>query len=136
MTQAPRGTGRPVAMAVALTIGAASHGFGPPPGQVTEVGHWDGFAGDYGDVWGDGDFAYLGHHGASAINIVDVRDPTAPAALVDIAITGFNSIHNVFYDNGYLYMVDSGSSRIAIIDLTTLDPDNPPAAPITTTKWS
>ena len=81
MNQAPRGTGRPVAMALALTIGAASHGFGPPPGQVTQLGQWDGFGGSYGDVWGDGNFAYIGHFGGSAVNIVDISNPASPVAI-------------------------------------------------------
>ncbi|MCH8824043.1 MAG: hypothetical protein IH984_11110 [Planctomycetes bacterium] len=148
------------------------------------IGTWDGFGGTYGDVWGDGSFAYLGHFGSSSVSIVDisnpampvgavyqlpppnqgasaqdlkvadgilfiglggsssnsvhivdVRDPLNPQAVVDIDISGFTAVHNVFYDNGYLYMVDSGSTRVGIIDLTQLDLDNPPENPITNAKW-
>jgi hypothetical protein len=73
--------------------------------------------------------------GSVGVHIVDVRDPTNPIGLVNIDISGFNAIHNTFYDNGYLYIVDSGSTRIGIVDLTTFDPDNPPAGPITELKW-
>jgi len=170
----------------AITLGAlallgASPSLGGVP--VTVIGQWDGFGGTYGDVWGDGDFAYIGHFGDSAVNIVDISDPTTPIAieyvlpppntsasaqdlktgdgllfiglggggasvhivdvrdpanpvgLVDIDISGFTSIHNVFYDNGWLYMVDSGNPRIGIIDLTGFDPDNPPGSPITSAAW-
>ena len=165
---------------VLAVCGAAPAGAGLP---VTLIGQWDGFGGSYADVWGDGDFAYIGHQGDAAINIVDisdpanpigieyvlptpntsasaqdlktgdgllfiglggggvsvhivdVRDPANPVGLVDIDISGFTSVHNVFYDNGWLYMVDSGTTRIAIIDLTGFDPDNPPMSPITKTKW-
>ena len=153
--------------------------------NVAVVGQWDGFEGSYADVWGDGQFAYLGHFGDSAVHIVDisdpsnpgpgveyvlpppntnasaqdvkvangllfiglegnseagvhivdVRDPPNPVGLVDIDISGFNFIHNVFYDNGFLYLADSGSTRVGIVDLTTFDPDNPPAEPITSAKW-
>ena len=151
--------------------------------EVTLVGEWDGFCGSYADVWGDGDFAYIGHFGDPAVNIVnitdpanpvgieyalpppntsasaqdlkvgdgllfiglagsgasvhivDVRDPMNPVGLVDIDIAGLTAIHNLFYDNGWLYIVDSGTPRIGIIDLTGFDPDNPPASPITTVKW-
>ena len=71
----------------------------------------------------------------NAVHIVDVRDPENPVGLVDIAIAGFNSIHNVFYDQGYLYLVDSATPRVGIVDLTQFDPDNPPANPISSTKW-
>ena len=164
---------------MALISSSPTLGGGVP---VTVVGQWDGYGGTYGDVWGDGDFAYIGHFGDSAVNIVDisdpakpsgieyvlpppntnssaqdlkvgdgllfiglggggasvhivyVRDPWNPVGLVDIDISGFTSIHNLFYDNGWLYMVDS-TTRIAIIDLTGFDPDNPPMSPITSAKW-
>ena len=151
--------------------------------EVTLIGEWDGFGGSYADIWGDGDFAYIGHFGGSAVNIVnitdpanpvgieyalpppntsssaqdvkvgdgllfiglggsgasvhivDVRTPMSPVGLVDIDIAGLTSVHNVFYDNGWLYIVDSGTPRIGVVDLTGFDPDNPPASPITTLKW-
>lgn len=156
-----------------------------PPVNAELVGQWDDFAGSYGDVWGDGNFAYIGGWGnanvfiidisdpvnpgpavqyvlpppntsASAqdvkvadgllfvglegnsdagVHIVDVRDPLKPAGLVDISIAGFNQIHNVFYDSGFLYFADSGSTRVGIVDLSDFDPDNPPPSPITTPKW-
>lgn len=43
--------------------------------EVTLIGQWDGFGGDYADVWGAGDFAYIGHLGHAAVNIVDISDP-------------------------------------------------------------
>jgi len=151
--------------------------------EVTLIGAWDGFGGSYADIWGDGDFAYIGHFGSSSVSIVDisnpanpigieyvlpppntsasaqdvkvgdgllfiglesggasvhivdVRDPANPVGLVDIDISGLTAIHNVFYDNGWLYIVDSSTPRIGIIDLTGFDPDNPPASPITSAKW-
>ena len=131
------------------------------PVNTEVVGQWDGFEGSYADVWGDGDYAYLGHFGDSAVHIVDisdpanpgpgveyvlpppntsasaqdvkvadgllfiglggnseagvhivdVRDPSNPVGLVDIDISGFNFIHNVFYDNGFLYIMDSSAPR-------------------------
>ncbi|MFQ5414585.1 MAG: LVIVD repeat-containing protein [Phycisphaerae bacterium] len=162
-------------------LGASAHAGGV---NATLVGHWDEFNGSYGDVWADGDYAYVGHWGSAgvdiidisdptqpfrvaayllpppnttasaqdvkvaagllfialegagnSVHIVDVRDPANPAGLVDIAIAGFTAIHNVFYDGGFLYMADSGTPRVGIVDLTALDPDDPPPAPITTTTW-
>ena len=168
---------------VVCLFSAASFGQSPPV-NAELVGQWDGFAGAYADVWGDGNYAYLGSFGDSfvhivdisdpsapgpavtyalppsaqgsaqdvkvgdgllfiglegggsvGVHIVDVRDPANPVGVVDIDIEGFNAIHNTFYDGGYLYIVDSGSTRIGIVDLTAFDPDNPPAEPITELKW-
>jgi hypothetical protein len=150
------------------------------------VGQWDGYGGTYADVWGDGEYAYLGHFGDAgvhivdisdpgnpvaieyrlpppnegasaqdvkvaegllfvalestgnrAVHVVDVRDPQNPVGVVDIDLSDdeFNGIHNTFYDNGFLYLADSGTERVAIVDLRGLDPDNPPPGPITTAKW-
>jgi hypothetical protein len=71
----------------------------------------------------------------AGVHIVDVRDPTNPVPLVDVAIPDFNQVHNVFYDQGFLYFADSSTTRVGIVDLRTLDPDNPPTENITTTKW-
>ena len=154
-----------------------------PPFNAELIGQWNGLGSSYGDVWGDGDFAYLGGFGSSRVgivdisdpanpigivyqlpppfqgasaqdlkvadgllficlestnegsaHIVDVRDPMNPVALVDVIISGFTSPHNLFYDNGFLYLT-GGSRSVAIVDLTTLDPDNPPDNPITQVKW-
>ena len=67
------------------------------------------------------------------VAIVDVRDPLSPVLLTMVTVPGFNSPHNIFVDKGYLYVIDGTS--IAIVDLTTFNPDSPPANPITTAKW-
>jgi hypothetical protein len=172
--------GRHWALALALLSGIA-YGQGDPV-NAELLGQWDGFSGTYADVWGDGDYGYIGHFGDHGVHIVDisdranpvdvaeylltdvgasaqdvkvadglmfvaveggtesahvvdVRDPADPVHLVTIDIAGYRSIHNVFYDNGYLYIADSNTTRVGIVDLTTLDPDNPPPGPITTAKW-
>ena len=167
-----------------LAICGQTSGGDNPPFNAELIGQWDGLGSSYGDVWGDGDIAYLGGFGSSKVgivdisdptnptgfvyqlpppfqgasaqdvkvgdgllfvglgstnegsaHIVDVRDPMNPVALVDVIISGFTGIHNLFYDSGFLYMTDSGTPRVAIVDLTTLDPDNPPDRPITAVKW-
>ncbi|MHC4428980.1 MAG: LVIVD repeat-containing protein, partial [Planctomycetota bacterium] len=80
-------------------------------------------------------FVALEGNNDASVHIVDVRDPMNPVAVVDIAISGFTHIHNTFYDNGFLYMADSSTTRVGIVDLTSLDPDDPPAGPITDVKW-
>ncbi len=74
-------------------------------------------------------------NGTSSVHVVDVREPLNPSPVVTIAIPGFSGVHNVFYDGGYLYMADSSTTRVGIVDLTALDPDAPPPGPITTALW-
>ena len=57
--------------------------------------------------------------------IVDVRDPFNPVKLTDVTVR--SAVHNVFYDGGWLYLVDSSQSQIDLVDLRAYDPDNPPA---------
>ncbi|MEM7352622.1 MAG: hypothetical protein AAF657_17620, partial [Acidobacteriota bacterium] len=57
--------------------------------------------------------------------IVDVRDPFNPVKLTDVTVR--SGVHNVFYDEGWLYLVDSSQTQIDVIDLRTYDPDNAPA---------
>ncbi len=167
-----------------LAICGQTSGGNNPPFNAELIGQWDGLGSSYGDVWGDGDIAYLGGFGSSKVgivdisdptnpmgfvyqlpppfqgasaqdvkvgdgllfiglestdegsaHIVDVRDPMNPVAVVDVIISGFTAIHNLFYDNGFLYMAGDGTTRVAIVDLTGLDPDNPPKTPITEAKW-
>ncbi len=160
-----------------------------PPVNASLVGTWNGYAGEYADVWGDGNYAYVGTFtqsdglaarifvldvstpatpllvstffipspnnnaspqdlkvgngllfvaleagGSDGVAIIDVRTPASPQLVATVRIAGFTNVHDVFYDNGFLYMV-SGSPSIAVVDLTGFDPDNPPASPITTAKW-
>ena len=81
----------------------------------------------FATLWGDG--------GNDGVAIVDVRDPTAPVELTTIRIDGFEDAHNVFYDEGFLYIVDTDHLRMAIVDLTDFDPDQPPSPPMTEAKW-
>lgn len=67
--------------------------------------------------------------------IIDVRDPANPVTLVNINLSGIGNAHNTFYEDGYLYIVDSGSTSVGIVDLTAFDPDNPPQGTITQAKW-
>ncbi len=88
------------------------------------------------DVMVDEGLLYIGiESGSESVEIVDVRNPASPAHVAMVDVPGFRSIHNVFFYAGYLYMCDSNTNRVGIIDLTGLDPDNPPPGPITAAKW-
>ena len=76
---------------------------------------------------------FVGMESASpGCHIVDVRDPYAPVKLTDVTV--LSGVHNVFYDEGWLYLVDSSQNLIDIVDLRTYDPNNPPAT-ISTRHW-
>ena len=57
--------------------------------------------------------------------IVDVSDPFMPVKLTDITVR--TAVHNVFIDNGWLYLVDSQLNQVDIVDLRNYDPANAPA---------
>jgi len=66
-----------------------------------------------------------GGSGDSAV-IVDVRKPASPQQLTRVQLSGFIATHDLFYEAGYLYIVNSRTPQIAIVDLRNYDPDNPP----------
>lgn len=167
-----------------VALGLAPVRAGDPPFNAEVVGEWDGYGGTYGDIWGEGDYAYVGQFGGSSVlildvsdpttpvlaaeysipppnqtasaqdlkvgdgllfialegnsgpddvEIVDVRDPTNPTPVAIVNIAALGNPHNIFYDRGFLYMVDD--DRVGIVDLTDLDPDDPPTEPITELLW-
>ena len=86
------------------------------------------------DVKVEGGLMFVGLENASpGVHIVDVRDPYAPVKLTDVTV--MSSVHNVFYDQGWLYIVDSSQTRIEIVDLRDYDPDAAPAT-ISTSTWT
>lgn len=178
---------RAFAACMLLSAAAAAQN---PPDISTLVGQWDGSDSTYADVWGEGEFAYVGTFtlagggeaqvfiidigsptsptlaatfdvpapnefaspqdvkvhdglmfvgleggGTDGVSIVDVRDPFNPVQLATVRIPSYEHVHNLFYDNGYLYLADSSESKVGVVDLTTFDPDNPPPSPITQEKW-
>ncbi len=57
--------------------------------------------------------------------IVDVRDPLNPVKLTDLTVRP--AVHNTFYEQGWLYLVDSEMNQVDIVDLRNYDPDSAPA---------
>lgn len=68
-----------------------------------------------------------------SVAIYDVRDPANRTFLTYVTVPGFTTVHNLFYESGFMYLF-SGTSLV-IVDLTSFDPDNPPAGDIDTAKW-
>jgi hypothetical protein len=80
-------------------------------------------------------FIGLDDDGNDGVEIVDVRDPAAPQFFATIRVSGFEDVHNLFYDKGFLYLANSRDPRVAILDLRGLDPDDPPSEAMTEAKW-
>ena len=80
-------------------------------------------------------FIALESGGNDGVQIVDIRNPTNPQFLtnVDAEPGPYEFIHNCFYDNGWLYLCDSSNPSVAIIDLRSYNPNNPPA---NITSWT
>ena len=132
----------------------------------------DPFVGNdrYGDIWGEGNYAYIGSFMGSGVGIIDIStpgsaflettyspasggqfkdvkvhdgigyfasdnggglhlvdlsDPTTPSLLSQITSSqsGYNSIHNVFIDGGFLYEADSRTSTVKVFNVS--NPNSP-----------
>lgn len=139
---------------------------------VVLVSQFDPLTGDnrYADVWGEGNYAYLGSYQGTGVAIIDIATPAAPVLvsqytpasggqfkdvvvqnaigyfasdngggvhIVDLAnpaaplllsritsaISGFDSIHELFLDGRYLYLADSRTPTVKVFDVVN------PAAP-------
>lgn len=78
------------------------------------------------DVKAAGGLMFVGLEGGDpGCQIVDVRDPGNPIKLTDVSVR--DNVHNVFYSEGWLYLVDSSAPVVDVVDLRAYDPDNPPA---------
>lgn len=65
-----------LAVSLCLVVGLAAAQ--DPPQGSSLVGSWDGSAGEYADVWGDGDYAYVARFGTPRVHIIDISDPSSP----------------------------------------------------------
>ena len=84
-----------------------------------------GISGSAQDVKVHDGLMYVGIESADpGAQIVDVRDPYNPVELTNITVEP--AVHNLFYDDGWLYLVDSSQNKIEIVDLRGYDPDNAP----------
>jgi len=69
---------------------------------------------------------FIGIEGASpGAQIVDVRDPFNPVKLTDVTVRP--AVHNLYYEDGWLYLCDSSTNEFDVVDLRDFDPDNPPS---------
>ncbi len=80
-------------------------------------------------------FMNLEFNAQDGLIIVDVDDPTNPIKRTLVTIPSFNDVHTMFYHEGILYLANSNTPQVGIVDLTNYDPDTSPAT-ITTPLWT
>jgi uncharacterized protein (TIGR03437 family) len=89
------------------------------------LGHLDPFEGEnrYADVWGEGNYAYLGSFSGSGVMIVDISDPTNPrlAGHYNPAVGG--RFQDVVVIDGVGYFSSEDRGGLHIVDVH--DPANP-----------
>lgn len=129
------------------------------------VSQLDPFPGDnrYGDVWGAGNYAYIGSFSGGGVGIIDISNPSAPflaanygaaqfkdvkveddigyfandsgggvdivdlsnpaspslLTQINVGLSGFGSVHNVFSANGFLYEADGRTNTVKVFDVST-----------------
>jgi hypothetical protein len=115
------GTGAALAAAL-LTLGAL-------PGRavaVDLVSQLDPFAGNnrYGDVWGEGAYAYLGSFRGSGVAIIDVSDPAAPFVATVYGAGAGGQFKDVKVRAGVGYFASDDGGGLHIVDLAV------PTAPL------
>ena len=118
-----------IALAVALTSDPAR------AQTVTLVSQLDPFSGNnrYGDVWGEGDYAYVGSFVGSGVAIIDISDPNAPFLETTYLPASGVQFKDVKVHDGIGYFASDNGGGLHIVDLS--DPTTPTLVPqITTTE--
>ena len=83
-------------------------------GDITLVGQIDPIKGvdKYSDIWGEGDYAYLGAYSGKKVSILDVSDPAIPSLVSQYApATGSGAFHDVKVSNGIGYFADDAGAN-------------------------
>ena len=90
-------------------------------GTIELVGQLDPVAGVdiYGDVWGEGDYAYVGVWGGTGVFIIDVSDPASPSLVSTyIPTTGTGLFKDVKVYDGVGYFADDDGDGVHIVDVS------------------
>ena len=81
-------------------------------GIINLVGHLDPVPGadKYADVWGEGDYAYVGGWNHTTVLIIDISDPANPSLVSEYdPVTGTGKFRDVKVYDGVGYFADRKS---------------------------
>ena len=105
---------------------SAIFSLGAQAGDIVLLGTVDPIKGvdKYSDIWGEGDYAYLGAYSGRKVSILDVSDPANPSLVSFYApATGSGAFHDVKVSDGIGYFADDAGGGMHIVDVK--DPANP-----------
>lgn len=94
-------------------------------GTIKLLGHLDPFDGDnrYADVWGEGNYAYLGSYGGNGLMIIDISNPAAPKLVGNYVPAEGGRFQDVMVINGIGYFSSESRGGLHIVDVR--NPANP-----------
>jgi len=89
------------------------------------LGHFDPFDGDnrYADIWGEGNFAYIGSFNGNGVMIFDISAPTAPRLVGHYNPAEGGRFQDVMVINGIGYFSSESRGGVHIVDVR--NPANP-----------
>lgn len=92
---------------------------------INLVGHIDPFDGDnrYADVWGEGNFAYVGSYNGNGLMIFDISNPTAPKLVGNYVPAEGGRFQDVIVAGGIGYFSSESRGGVHIVDVR--NPANP-----------
>lgn len=115
-------------VATALTVALQA----PPSAAQTIdlVGQLDPYTGGnrYADVWGEGDFAYIGSFQGSGVGIIDISDPTTPVLVATYGSGPGGQFKDVKVYDGIGYFASDNGGGLHIVDVST------PSTPVFVTQ--
>ncbi len=115
-----RNPGRQLFLTVILTAWGAASGFG----QISLVGQLKpSLTTSYGDVWGEGNYAYLGTRGVEGVFIIDISDPSHPTLASTYLPSNGRRPQDVKTRNGIGYFAMDIDGGVDVVDLS--DPTQP-----------
>ncbi|MDX2030206.1 MAG: choice-of-anchor B family protein [Blastocatellia bacterium] len=89
------------------------------------VGQLSPFSGDnrYADIWGEGNYAYLGSYNGTGVMIIDISDPTAPRLVGNYNPSEGGRFQDLVVVNGIGYFSSESRGGVHIVDVR--NPANP-----------
>jgi choice-of-anchor B domain-containing protein len=93
--------------------------------NINLVSQLDPFPGNdrYGDVWGEGNYAYLGSFQGAGVAIIDLSDPGSPFLAATYSPASGGQFKDVKVDAGIGYFSSDNGGGLHIVDLS--DPTSP-----------